>query len=115
MTMIKQYITWTRKWINKGMWQDPSYEANTQWNGTVKMTETCFNGGYDDTRFIGIIEYDDSFTKIDRYINNYSSYSFNMITTDKALELCTEWYGEGMFELDSDGFTLLDKRPVELP
>jgi len=110
--MVKEYITYARKWINKGIWQDPSYETNTQWNNIVFLTETSFGNTENDKRFLATIEYDENFDKIDRYINNYSSYSFTRITPAKALELCIEWYGEDMFELDVDGFTLIDKRPV---
>jgi hypothetical protein len=78
------------------------------------MTETGFGNTNNDKRILGIIEYDDSFTKIDRYIDNYSSYSFVRITPEKALELCNEWMGEGMFELGSDGFTLIDNRPKDI-
>ena len=109
--VIKQYITWTRKFNGNLTWIDPSYEANIQWKGIVKMTETGFGYTDKDKRLIGIIEYDDSFTKLDRYINNYNGYSFNLITIDKALSLCIEWYGKDMFSLDGD--VLIDNRPIE--
>ena len=115
---MKQYITYTR-FLTRNNREDPTNAMNYLWKDIFSITETAYNGlGNSDARFIAILEYEDTVEQklIDRMMLNFTYHMFTMVTPEKALEFCNEWYPsdtDAYFALDSDNFTLIDNRPVE--
>ena len=122
MTQIKQYITWQRLWSGKDVGADVSANINNNWNYPGREI-TCIELPYGfvehDKRLLAIIEYPENVyeqEELDKMYNSISSWVAIKIKPTKAVELCNEWYpaheGEDpYFELDSDGFTIVDNRP----
>lgn len=122
MTIIKKYVTWNRFIVHPLFRVDPSDAINHLWN-KITFTETALGNLPDDRRFVGIIEYDDtevSTEAFERFIKNFAYHCFCEVTPEKTLSLCNKWYPkketdtEDLFELDSDNFTLIDKRPEDI-
>jgi len=112
--MIKKYVTWTGFYADNRFIVHPTFEIKELWNGVISFKETSYGNTETDKRYLGIIEYDDNLKQevLDRFIFNFSKNAMFIITPEKALELCNEWYGN-YFELNKDGFTLIDNRPEE--
>ena len=99
---------------------DPSDAIKHLWS-KIKFTETALGNQLDDRRFIGLVEYDDTEVSIEafkRFMKNFAYHCFSEVTPEKTVSLCNKWYPkketdkEDMFKLDTDNFTLVDKRPV---
>ena len=90
----------------------PTLDFSLKWAPSV-FEETLIQGTGLDARYLGVIEIDDSHDKehlLERMFNGMSHYEFIEKTPAEALALANEWHGEGSFELDTDGFTLVDLR-----
>lgn len=120
MAIIKRYVTWNRFIVHPMFRVDPSDAISHLWS-KIKFTETDIGNQPDDRRFIGMVEYDDAEVSVeafDRFIKNFAYHCFSEVTPEKTLRLCNRWYPKketdetDLFELDTDNFTLVDKRPV---
>jgi len=124
MAIQKYYITWQRLWVGKNVGTDISANVNNNWNydgHPITCTELPYGYVDADKRLLAIIEYDDTYydsEAIKRLTDSLLPWAYTEINANKALSLCNEWYpapeGEAdYFTLDTDGFTLIDNRPVE--
>lgn len=116
---MKQYITWQTFWLSKQEGRHIDSNVYMNWNYETNPI-TCQTLGYgntnNDKRQLAIIEIPDNVYNsdvIERFWRSLDVFAAEQITPTKALELCNEWYGIDSFELDVDGFTLIDKRPDE--
>lgn len=134
--MVKSYFLWIPFNLGDGYnaHVKPVFDNNFTFWGSV--TETPYTGGNlgADPRYLGIIETNkwaqlntqlpEGVTPLDLIKQNLSPFSITMITPARALELCNVWYPvkagdeaqfpNGYFELDVDGFTIVDNRPLEV-
>ena len=113
--MRKQYVTYVRFLENIQYMRDPTKEFGHKWNPS-RFVECPLVGTGDDARLVGYIELDESHDNeklINRLLGEFAHHGFVLKTPEEVLELSNEWYGEGSFELDEDGFTIKDLRPEE--
>lgn len=124
---MKIYITWQTFWISKteGRHIDANIELNWNYETNPITIETSGYGNVSfDKRHLAILDIPDNVYNadvIDRFYRSLDVFAAEQITPTKALELCNEWYAnapliEGKttpFELDTDGFTLIDNRYFE--
>ena len=108
--MTKEYITWTKKYEAPRCFSHPEDGIKALWNGVVEFKHVLSGNEKVDMRNLATIEYASDFDKVDRFLNNFGSYSLVSITKEKALALAIEWHGE-YFQFDTDGFTIIDNRP----
>ena len=107
--MIRKYITWTPKYVNKHLFEHPDGKLEALWKD-ITMINQPYSG---DLRHVAIIEYENlSDNAWGRFLNNFSEFAFFEETPNRIIELLTEWYGD-YFSLDEDGFTIIDERPKE--
>ena len=122
MVTIKKYITWNRFEIRHNVFADPDNSINRLWE-LITFTGLPYGevqlATHKDMRRIAILEYDDNDINSDvftKFMNNYSNFCFTEETPTKIIELLNEWYpnseGENYFSLDSDGFTIIDNKPI---
>jgi len=122
MAIIKKYVTYTPFVVSTRHMTHPTESVNRLWKDVITFTETNIVGTDEDSRMLGIVEYDDKYQDefANKFIPNYSYHCMLEITVEKALELANRWYPQfedeeqvkhDSFELDADGFTLVDKRP----
>ena len=115
---MKQYITWQVFWLNSQEGRHIDANVNMNWNYEVDpISCECLSYGNvpSDKRMLAILDLPDSY-KVparNRLYKSLDAFAAEDVTPEQALALCLEWYGEGTFELDADGFTLVDLRPDE--
>ena len=116
----KQYLTWTRNHMKHDFLQDPYNAVHNLWvsgnKPLINYTEFGYGCTENDARMLAYIEYDDAIMDeelLERFRLNFCYHAFKFITEEKALELVIEWHGE-YFELDTDGFTIIDNRPEDI-
>lgn len=123
MAIQKYYITWQRLWVGRNVGTDISANVNNNWdyNGKeIKCTELSYGYVNADKRLLAIMEYDDTYydaEAIKRLNDSLIPWAKEKINPNKACSLCNKWYPapEGTdpyFTLDTDGFTLIDGRPI---
>lgn len=102
----------------------PTESVNRLWKDVISFQETSIVGTNGDARMLGIVEYDDKYQDEfeNKFLMNYDYHCMLEVTVNKALELANRWYPQfeaddgtmtDSFVLDTDGFTLIDQRPVE--
>ena len=105
---MKQYITWKRFKVSENQYIHPTFGVeNTISN--IKFTEMEFNDGAD--IYIGYIEGEEN--DIKQVIDIFKIHDMVVITPAIALNCCVQWAGN-YFELDEDGFTIIDNRPEDI-
>ena len=115
---MKQYITWQTFWENRQQGRHIDANINMNWNYEVNpITCKCLSYGNisTDKRMLAVLDIPDSYIQEvkDRFYRSLYCFASEQVTAVEALALCIEWYGEDTFELDEDGFTLIDLRPEE--
>jgi len=98
--------------IQHGVFADPDAEFDYLWSPS-SFEQTSFGDTEGDRRLIGILHIDDTHDRedlIEKMMSKFASYTFSKITAEEALALCIKWYGD-YFEMDSDGFAIIDDRP----
>lgn len=114
---MKQYITWQTFWLNNQEGRHIDANINNNWNYEEPITfeHTPIGQTSPDKRQVGILNIPDSYKVevVDRLYRSLDVFAVETILPEKALELALEKYGEGSFELDADGFSLVDLRPQE--
>lgn len=112
--MIKQYVTWTKRYDSARNFSHPDNAMKALWGGVVEFKPT-FSGNGVDQRNLAILEYADDFEHADRFANNFSDYSLVLVTPLEACALLNKWFPNEIpyFVLQEDGFTIIDNRPVE--
>ena len=127
MTNIKEYITYTRFYEKEDLTISPLVQIKNLWKDILSFSPTIYGEAFNsvdkvyDNRQIGIIKYDDSLLTEEikiKFLNNMSIFSMVTIKPIKAVSLCNELMPspEGKadyFTLDSDNFTIVDKRPLD--
>ncbi len=124
---MKQYITWQTFWLSRQEGRHIDANINNNWNYEDNPI-TCEVLGYgnvnNDKRQLAILDIPEVYDEdvISRFYRSLDVFAIEQITPEKALELCNEWYAdseliegkETPFELDEDGFTLIDNRKHEM-
>ena len=122
MAIVKQYITWQRLWNGSKVGTDVSANINNNWNypgREITCTELPYGYVAGDKRLLAIVEYNDADYEADvlqRMWDAINPWVYCKVTPIEAVALCNDWYpseGEAYFTLDTDGFTIIDGRPVE--
>ena len=125
---MKTYITWQTLWLNNQEGRHIDANVNLNWNYEGRPI-TCECLGYGrvpmDNRMLAIIEIPDnqySGATINRFWKSIDVFASEQITPQEALDLCNLWYADSPlkegklvpFELDIDGFSLIDNRDDEV-
>lgn len=123
---MKQYITWQTFWLSRteGRHIDANIKLNWNYDTNPITIETLGYGNVEfDKRHLAILDipeyYDDDV--VNRFYRSLDVFACESITPQKALTLCNKWYTDSEliegkttpFELDKDGFTLIDNRYFE--
>lgn len=124
--MTKVYITWQTFWISRteGRHIDANIKLNWNYETNPITIETLGYGNIEsDKRHLAILDIPESYDVdvVDRFYRSLDVFAIAPITPQKALTLCNEWYVDAPliegkttpFELDTDGFTLIDNRYFE--
>lgn len=123
---MKQYITWQTFWISRTEGRHIDSNVYMNWNYETNPI-TCQTLGYGNVEFdkrqLAILDIPEVYDAdvVDRFYRSLDVFACEPITPQKALTLCNEWYADAPliegkelpFELDEDGFTLIDNRYFE--
>lgn len=121
--MTKQYITWQTFWLSNQEGRHIDANIKLNWNYETNPI-ACEVLGYgntaNDKRHLAIVDIPDVYDEdvVSRFYRSLDAFAAEQIEPTKALSLCNEWYAnseliegkETPFELDEDGFTLIDNR-----
>jgi hypothetical protein len=107
--MIKQYITWDRFKVSESQYIHPTFGVENLFIG-IKFNELGFCDGQD--KYLGYMEGDEAI--ILEVIDYFKIHNIIEITPEQALQFCIDWYNSTDFELDTDGFTIIDNRPKDI-
>lgn len=105
--MVKKYVTWNRHKLSDMQYIHPTYSIMNSGlvNSFVELEYT------DGDKYLGIVDVS-SDEILNVVIDMFKIFSLSFITEQQALSLCKSWYGD-YFELDKDGFNIIDNRKEE--
>ena len=116
MTMTKRYIKWDRYKVNDNYYKHPNTDRLETYDEWIVFEELGFHGG---ESYLGTVEFDTDDVdtiKLAAYRRKtiLQKYKFDLLTLKEVNILMKEWYPDDhqYFELDSDGFTIIDNRPI---
>ena len=106
---MKQYITYTGFIHDRYRIRHPNEDFETLWDPS-KLVDTGINEpkGHRSIAYLDLAEQHED--KVEKICLNFSHYAFTALTAEETVAKCIEWYGD-YFELDEDGFTIIDNRP----
>lgn len=125
--MAKRYITWIPYKVSHNTIAHIKPVLDSNWSDVVTITETPYGKVSGDPRMLGIVEGNftaltavqpEGDTILDRIKASASPFYVQIVATaQEAVDYCNQWYPSGedpaYFELDVDGFSIVDNRPVE--
>lgn len=126
--MVKTYFLWLPVTLGNGYTGHvgPAFNRNFGFWGTVQELSYTGGMGNADPRALAVFETNkwtqlnnatpEGQTPLDMIKTNLSMFNITIITPERALALCNQWYppqngDSDYFSLDVDGFTLIDNRP----
>lgn len=117
MVLKKKYFIWKIFKENDKFYSHPNtiLEKKEKWADKIKLVEYGYeqNGWY-----LGHIEWDNDIVtaqQIVEHAEDFSKFNFQVKTPEEVLTLLKQFYPEDQeyFSLDTDGFTIIDNRPID--
>jgi hypothetical protein len=121
--MTTTYVLWETLYTNAGG-AHPGKQAEQNWHRQTDLTfsELRYGGNSIDARFLGRVEHS-STEQLNSFLQSMRLFNMQSVTPTEAVAYCNKVepvseehtidFPNGYFELDADGVTIIDNKPVE--